>query len=109
MPVTLKDKEDKTITIIGNFVRIDNGETELMLFFGMSNIRKIQGILELNKNQFHIKLHGKVYIIPTFSKAPVVKDLPKEEQESSCEVPLGSQVLANSSNLTNEEDLKKSA
>jgi hypothetical protein len=53
-------------------------------------------------------MYGKAYIIPTFSKAPVVKDPPKEEQESSCEVPIGSQVLANSSNLTSEEDLKKS-
>ncbi|GET03028.1 hypothetical protein GLOIN_2v1778046 [Rhizophagus clarus] len=33
VPVTLKDKEDKTVTVIGNFVRIDNGETEPMLFF----------------------------------------------------------------------------
>ncbi|PKY19741.1 hypothetical protein RhiirB3_432866 [Rhizophagus irregularis] len=40
VPVTLKDKENKTVTVIGNFVRIDNGETEPMLFFGMSNIRK---------------------------------------------------------------------
>uniref|UniRef100_U9UPF4 Uncharacterized protein n=1 Tax=Rhizophagus irregularis (strain DAOM 181602 / DAOM 197198 / MUCL 43194) TaxID=747089 RepID=U9UPF4_RHIID len=40
VPVTLKDKEDKTVTVIGNFVRIDNGETEPMLFFGMSNIQK---------------------------------------------------------------------
>ena len=98
MPVTLKDKEDKTVTVIGNFVRIDNGETEPMLFFGMSNIQKVQGVPEPNKNQFRIKLHGKTYIIPTFSKAPVVKDLPKENQES-----------ANSSNLTSKEDLKKSA
>jgi hypothetical protein len=107
--VTLKDKEDKTVTVIGNFVRIDNGETESMLFFGMSNIRKVQGVLEPNKNQFRIKLHGKTYIIPTFSKVLVVKDPLKKEQESSCEVPLGSQVSANSSNLTSEEDLKKSA
>src|SRR6266540_4990286 len=107
VPVTLKDKEDKTVTVIENFIRIDNGETEPMLFFGMSNIRKIQGVPELNKNQFRIKLHGKAYIIPTFSKAPVVKDLPKEDRESSCEAPLGSQVSANSSNP--EEDLKKSA
>jgi hypothetical protein len=108
VPVTLKDKEDKTVTIIGNFVRIDNGETEPMLFFGMLNIQKVQGILEPNKNQFRIKLHGKTYIIPTFSKALVVKDPLKEEQESSCEVPIGSQISANSSNPTSEEDLKKS-
>ena len=38
VPVILKDKENKTVTVIGNFVRIDNGETEPMLFFGMSNI-----------------------------------------------------------------------
>ena len=109
MPVTLKDKEDKTVTVIGNFVRIDNGETEPMLFFGMSNIRKLQGVPKPNKNQFCIKLHGKVYIIPTFSKAPVVKNLPKENQKSSCEVPLSSQVSVISSSLTSEEDLKKSA
>jgi hypothetical protein len=108
MPITLKDKEDKTVTVIGNFVHIDNGETEPMLFFGMSNIRKVQGVPDPNKNQFRIKLHGKTYIIPTFSKAPVVKDPPKEEQESSCEVSISSQVSANSSNPTSEEDLKKS-
>ena len=73
----------------------------------MSNIRKVQGVPEPNKNQFRIKLHGKAYIIPTFSKAPIIKDLPKEDQKSSCEAPLGSQVSANSSNP--EEDLKKSA
>ena len=109
VPVTLKDKEDKMVTVIRNFVRIDNGETEPMLFFGMSNIRKVQGVPEPNKNQFRIKLHEKAYIIPTFSKAPVVKDLPKDDQKSSCEVPLSSQVLANSSSLNGEEDLKKSA
>ena len=49
VPVTLKDKENKTVTVIGNFVRIDNGETEPMLFFGISNIRKVQGIPEPNK------------------------------------------------------------
>src|SRR5436189_5688951 len=107
VPVTLKDKEDKTVTVIGNFVRIDNGETEPMLFFGMSNIRKVQGIPDPNKNQFRIKLYGKAYIIPTFSKAPVVKDLPKEDQKSSCEVPLSSQVSVNSSSLSSEGDLKK--
>ena len=41
VPITLKDKEDKTVTVIGNFVHIDNGETELMLFFDMSNIQKV--------------------------------------------------------------------
>ncbi|GES85300.1 hypothetical protein GLOIN_2v1848971 [Rhizophagus clarus] len=100
VPVTLKDKEDKTVTVIGNFVRIDNGETEPMLFFGMSNIRKVQGVPEPNKNQFRIKLHGKAYIIPTFSKALVVKNPLKEDQN---------QASTNSSNPTSEKDLKKSA
>jgi len=99
VPVTMKDKEGKTVTVIGNFVRIDNGETEPMLFFGMSNIRKVQGVPDPNKNQFRIKLHGKTYIIPTFSKAPVVKDPPKEDQD---------QASTNSSS-PNSEDLKKSA
>jgi hypothetical protein len=66
----------------------------------MSNIRKVQGVPDPNKNQFRIKLHGKAYIIPTFSKAPVAKDLPKEEQD---------QISTNSSSLTGEKDLKKSA
>ena len=99
VPVTLKDKKNKMITVIGNFVRIDNSEIEPILFFGMSIIQKIQGVLELNKNQFRIKLHEKAYVIPTFSKAPVVKDPPKEEQD---------QTSTNSSNLTGEKDLKKS-
>ena len=102
VPVTLKDKDDKMVTVIRNFVRINNGKTEPMLFFGMSNIQKVQGVPDPNKNQFRIKLHGKAYIIPTFSKAPVVKDPPKEEQESS------SQVFTNSFNLSSKEDLKKS-
>ncbi|CAG8738731.1 16513_t:CDS:2 [Rhizophagus irregularis] len=100
VPVTLKDKEDKTVTVIGSFVRIDNDETEPMLFFGMTNIRKVQGIPDPNKNQFRIKLHGKAYIIPTFSKAPVVKDPPKKDQD---------QTSTNSSSPNSEEDLKKSA
>ncbi|GET50361.1 hypothetical protein GLOIN_2v1848971 [Rhizophagus irregularis DAOM 181602=DAOM 197198] len=100
VPVTLKDKEDKTVTVIGNFVRIDNGETEPMLFFDMSNIRKVQGVPDLNKNQFRIKLHGKVYIILTFSKASVVKDPLKEDQD---------QTSTNSSSPNSEENLKKSA
>jgi hypothetical protein len=33
MPVTLKNKKNKTVTIIGNFVHINNSETEPMLFF----------------------------------------------------------------------------
>ncbi|RIA83579.1 hypothetical protein C1645_833599 [Glomus cerebriforme] len=82
MPVTLKDKEDKMITVIRNFIYIDNSETKLMLFFGISNIRKVQDIIKPNKNQFRIKLYGKAYIIPIFSKAAktlVAKDMPKED------------------------------
>ncbi|RIA92092.1 hypothetical protein C1645_821171 [Glomus cerebriforme] len=41
VPVTLKDKEDKTVTVIENFVYINNGKTELMLFLSMSNIQKL--------------------------------------------------------------------
>src|SRR6266480_5067462 len=37
--ITLKDKEDKTVTVIRNFVCINNSKTELMLFLGMSNIQ----------------------------------------------------------------------
>ena len=71
-----------------------------MLCLGMTWIRKVQGVLDPNKNQFRIKLHGKAYIIPTFSKAPAVKDPPKEDQD---------QVSTDSSSSTSEKDLKKSA
>ncbi|RGB22434.1 hypothetical protein C1646_776107 [Rhizophagus diaphanus] len=33
VPVTLKDKKDKIVTVIRNFVQVDNGESEPMLFF----------------------------------------------------------------------------
>jgi len=67
---------------------------------GATGIRKVKGISDPTKNQFCIEDHGKTHIIPTFSKAPVVKDPPKNEQDSL------SQVSSNSSNP--EEDLKKS-
>ncbi|CAG8742639.1 14431_t:CDS:1, partial [Acaulospora morrowiae] len=51
------DKDGKTVTAIGNFTRIDNGEPEPMLCLVMTWIRKVQGILNPNKNQFRIKLH----------------------------------------------------
>ena len=102
--VTLKDiKENPIITIVGNYACVDNGEPNPILWLGTTGIRKVKGISDPTKNQFRIEDHGKTYIIPTFSKAPVVKDLPKEEQESS------SQVSANSSNPTSEKELKKSA
>ncbi|RGB24988.1 hypothetical protein C1646_772347 [Rhizophagus diaphanus] len=69
--ITLKDmKGNPIITIIGNYAYVDNED------------------------------HGKTYIISTFSKASVVKDLPKEEQD---------QTSTNSSNLTGKKNLKKSA
>ncbi|RHZ76088.1 hypothetical protein Glove_205g40 [Diversispora epigaea] len=86
VPVSIKDKDGKTVTATGNFTCIDNGEPEPMLCLGMSWIRKVQGILDLNKNQFRMKLHGKSYIIPTFSKAPEALDPPKEKQDSSPQV-----------------------
>jgi hypothetical protein len=101
VPVSIKDKDGKTVTATGNFTRIDNGEPEPMLCLGMTWIRKVQGILDPNKNQFRMKLHGKSYIIPTFNKAPEALDPPKEKQDS---LP---QVSSISSNSTNEEDLKK--
>ncbi|RIA79119.1 hypothetical protein C1645_841473 [Glomus cerebriforme] len=99
VPISIKDKDGKTVTATGNFTHIDNGEPEPMLCLGMTWIRKVQGVLDPNKNQFRMKLHGKAYIIPTFSKVLVVKDLPKEEQD---------QASADSSSLTSDRDLKKS-
>ncbi|CAG8620219.1 4227_t:CDS:2, partial [Paraglomus occultum] len=58
VPVSIKDKDGKTVTATGNFTRIDNGEPEPMLCLGMTWIRKVQGILDPNKNQFRMKLHG---------------------------------------------------
>ncbi|GES92004.1 hypothetical protein GLOIN_2v1735703 [Rhizophagus clarus] len=55
VPISIKDKDGKTVTATGNFTRIDNGEPEPMLCLA--------------------------YIIPTFSKAPEVEDPPKEEQD----------------------------
>ena len=100
VPISIKDKDGKTVTATGNFTHIDNGEPEPMLCLGMTWIRKVQGVLDPNKNQFRMKLHGKAYIIPTFSKAPEVEDPPKEKQD---------QASTNSSSPTSEEDLKKSA
>ncbi|CAG8628887.1 5305_t:CDS:2 [Paraglomus occultum] len=82
VPVTIKDKDGKTVTATGNFTHIDNGEPEPMLCLGMTWIRKVQGILDPNKNQFRMKLHGKSYIIPTFNKASEALDPPKEKQDS---------------------------
>ncbi|RIB03035.1 hypothetical protein C2G38_2123994, partial [Gigaspora rosea] len=80
VPISIKDKAGKTVTVSGNFARIDNGEPEPMLCIGMTWIRKVHGILDPNKNQFHIKVHGKSYIIPTFSRASVAKDPPKDKE-----------------------------
>ncbi|CAG8453834.1 16706_t:CDS:1, partial [Gigaspora rosea] len=38
VPVTLKNKENTTVTIIKNFVRIDNGEPKPILFLDITNI-----------------------------------------------------------------------
>ncbi|CAG8821950.1 20026_t:CDS:2, partial [Gigaspora rosea] len=72
VPISVKDKDGKIVTSTGNFARINNGESEPMLCLGMTWIRKVQGILDPNKNQFRMKLHGRSFIIPTFSKTPEV-------------------------------------
>ena len=74
VPISVKDKDGKIVTATGNFARINNGEPEPMLCLGMTWIRKVQGILDPNRNQFRMKLHGKTYTIPTFSKAPEVNE-----------------------------------
>ncbi|CAG8455105.1 8474_t:CDS:2 [Cetraspora pellucida] len=74
VPISVKDKDDKIVTATGNFAYINNSEPEPMLCLGMTWIRKVQGILDPNKNQFRIKLHGKTYTIPTFSKATEVNE-----------------------------------
>ncbi|CAG8523730.1 15614_t:CDS:2 [Gigaspora rosea] len=78
VPVSIKDKAEKTVTVSGNFARINNGEPEPMLCLGMTWIRKVQGILDPNRNQFRMKLHGKTYTIPTFSKALKVSELEQQ-------------------------------
>jgi hypothetical protein len=98
--ITLRDEKGKPIvTIIGNYACIDNGEPKPMLWLGATGIRKVKGISDPTNNRFHIENHGKTYTIPTFSKAPVVKDPPKEDQD---------QVSTDSSSPTSE-DFKKNA
>ncbi|GBB88913.1 hypothetical protein RclHR1_15520001 [Rhizophagus clarus] len=79
IPISIKNKDSKTVTTTGNFTCIDNGEPELILYLGMIWIKKVQDIFDPNKNRFQMKLHRKAYIIPTFSKASEVKNLSKEE------------------------------
>jgi len=97
VPISIRDKDGKIVTSTGNFTHINNGEPEPMLCLGMTWIRKVQGILNPNKNQFRMKLHGRTYTIPTFSKAPEAQDPPKEENVSTI-----------SSSPTGEDGLKKS-
>ncbi|GES85408.1 hypothetical protein GLOIN_2v1813037 [Rhizophagus clarus] len=52
VPISIRDKDGKIVTVTGNFTRIDNGEPEPMLCLGMTWIRKVQGVLDPNKNQF---------------------------------------------------------
>ena len=72
-------KGNPIITIIRNYACVDNGEPKPMLWLDTTEIRKVKGISDPTKNQFRIENHEKTYIILTFSKAPVVKDLPKED------------------------------
>ncbi|CAG8489604.1 23840_t:CDS:2, partial [Gigaspora rosea] len=58
--VTLKDKENKTVTIIRNFVHIDNGEPEPMLFL----------------------VTWEDLCFPTYNKNPIVKESPKDTESS---------------------------
>ncbi|GBB95482.1 hypothetical protein RclHR1_25460003 [Rhizophagus clarus] len=98
--ITLRDEKGKPIvTIIGNYACIDNGEPKPMLWLGVTGIRKVKGISYLTNNRFHIENHEKTYTISIFSKAPVVKDPPKEDQD---------QVSTDSSSPTSE-DFKKNA
>lgn len=46
VPISIKDKDGKTVTVTGNFTRIDNGEPEPMLCLGMTWIRKVQARLQ---------------------------------------------------------------
>ncbi|CAG8606895.1 2561_t:CDS:2 [Gigaspora margarita] len=65
----------------------------------IDRLESIIGVSEPNKNQFCIKLHGKTYVIPTYSKALVAKEPSKEEQNQ-----VSTDFLDNS-----KKDLKKSA
>ncbi|PKC53647.1 hypothetical protein RhiirA1_404176 [Rhizophagus irregularis] len=44
-----KSLDSKSVTVTGNFTRIDNGEPEPMLCLSMTWIQKVQGILDPNK------------------------------------------------------------
>ncbi|CAG8459572.1 632_t:CDS:2 [Cetraspora pellucida] len=59
VPISVKDKDGKIVMSTGNFAHINNDEPEPMLCLGMTWIRKVQAILDPNKNQFQMKLHDK--------------------------------------------------
>ncbi|CAG8517178.1 4142_t:CDS:2 [Acaulospora morrowiae] len=42
MPVSIKNKDSKTVTATGNFTHINNGKPESMLYLGMTWIQKVQ-------------------------------------------------------------------
>ncbi|CAG8849332.1 21380_t:CDS:2, partial [Gigaspora margarita] len=48
-------------------------------------------------------IHGKSYIIPTFSKTPVEKDLHQEKQDLSSQI----QIISAIKNLENRATIKK--
>ncbi|CAG8505780.1 12445_t:CDS:2 [Cetraspora pellucida] len=81
VPISVKNKNDKIVTATGNFACINNGKPEPILCLGMTWIRKVQGILDPNKNQFRMKLHRKTYTISTFSKTTEVNE--PEQQVSN--------------------------
>ncbi|CAG8792565.1 39657_t:CDS:2 [Gigaspora margarita] len=68
VPISVKHKNE-WVTVTGNIVVIDNGETNYLLCLEMPWIRKVQGILDLNKHEIRIAVRGKSYIIPIFTKA----------------------------------------
>jgi hypothetical protein len=98
VPVSFKDRLGKSITGIGNFVQLDNGELDPLLCLGMSFIKNIQGVLDPNKNQFHIKIHEKSYTIPTYSKTP------KPVESTSCHTTAGNNNIENQNSNNSSKD-----
>ncbi|CAG8764491.1 6553_t:CDS:2, partial [Cetraspora pellucida] len=66
--ITKLEGGHKDVTETGHVVVIDDGKPDYLLCLGTPWIRKVQGILDINKHEFRMIVRGKSYIIPTFTK-----------------------------------------
>ncbi|CAG8794433.1 12423_t:CDS:1, partial [Dentiscutata erythropus] len=67
IPISIKYK-NKWVTETEHVVVINDGKPNYLLCLEMPWIRKVQEILDTNKNEFRMIVRGKSYIILTFTK-----------------------------------------